>query len=224
MPADDLDLVWRLRDGDESAFDELMRRYQRKVYGLCYRFVRNHDDAADLTQEAFVRAYRAVGRFRGDARLYTWLYRITVNICISHLRRRERERSQPIENCSVHSTPDPAVQAELKQAIEAAVRRLPEQQRAVFILRHYEGLSFREVSQVMGRSEGGAKANYFHALTRVERKFHAERERLRGEMFSLLTVEQQARFLVFQEQFERELRDIIREARRGEHPPRPPGQ
>ena len=159
--------------GDRDAFGRLVERHQRTVYRLCYRFAGNHEDASDLAQEVFIRAYRGVGRFKGDSSVATWLYRIAVNVCLNH-RAAERPRADAIdpERHVDGSGADPAEAIHRRQRAErvrAAIARLPRKQRATVILRVYHELPHEEIARVMGSSVGTVKANFFHALANLRK-------------------------------------------------------
>jgi RNA polymerase sigma-70 factor, ECF subfamily len=170
---DDRALVDACLSGRLDAFDVIVERHQRAVYQLCVRFARRHEDAADLTQEVFLRAYRGLRRFRGDATLGTWLYRIGVNVCLNHVESR-RPATSPLD-----AVPEPAAKAEdpasaiargeRSAVVRAAVGRLPRKQRATLILRVYHELSHQEIASVLGTSVGAVKANFFHALENLRR-------------------------------------------------------
>jgi RNA polymerase sigma-70 factor (ECF subfamily) len=159
-------LVEACRRGEREAFDRLVVRYQRDVYRLCYRYVNNHEDANDLAQEVFLKAWRAMGRFRGDSSFSTWLYRIAVNACLNF-----RAARRPAAQELPEAIPDPRAGAaawvesdEQARQVRAAVARLPERQRATLILKIYHELTHEEVAEILGSSVGTVKANLFHAL------------------------------------------------------------
>jgi RNA polymerase sigma-70 factor (ECF subfamily) len=161
-------LVTACLRGRVEAFDVLVERYRRFVYQLCYRHAGNHQDAADLTQEAFVRAWRGLRRFRGDSSLSTWLYRIAVNVSLSHASGRDLD-VEPIDRADQVSSLLPAPDAELlreqrARRVKAAVARLPPKQRTTVILRIYHDLTHEEIAGILGRSIGTVKANLFFAL------------------------------------------------------------
>lgn len=163
------------RRGNREAFDSLVVRHQRNVYRLCYRYVNDHADANDLTQEVFLRAWRAMGRFRGQSRFSTWLYRIAVNACLNFRAARKAPTQELPEQL-----PDPRASAsermvrdERARLVRQAVARLPEKQRATLILKVYNDLTHQEVARVLGSSVGTVKANLFHALGNL-RKLVAE--------------------------------------------------
>ena len=163
---DDREAIEACQRGDREAFDRLVERYQRDIYRLCYRYVNNHHDASDLAQEAFLKAYRAIGRFRGDSAFSTWLYRIAVNTCLN-FRSSRRLPSEPLEDDVPDATrgvADRIEQDELSQQVREAVGRLPEKQRATLILKIYHDLTHEQVAAIMGSTVGTVKANLFHAL------------------------------------------------------------
>ena len=152
--------------GEREVFDRLVERYQRDIYRLCYRYVNNHEDANDMAQEVFLKAYKAIGRFRGDSSFSTWLYRIAVNTCLNFRAARKPEAEELPE-----ALPDGRVGAaaaleseERAREIRNAVSRLPEKQRATLILKIFHDLTHEEVASVLGSTVGTVKANLFHAL------------------------------------------------------------
>lgn len=175
--APDEDLVRAAAAGDRAAFDLLVVRHQRQLFQLCYRFVGNREDAAELAQDAFVRAYRGLSTFKGDARFTTWLHRITVNVCLNRLalRRPAHEPLVDIERAPGSSEPQDAAVLRHERAarVRAAIARLPERQRATLILRVYHDLPHEEIARILGSSAGAAKANFCHALGKL-RKLLAE--------------------------------------------------
>jgi RNA polymerase sigma-70 factor (ECF subfamily) len=174
---DDAALVAAARDGRRAAFDILVERHQRSVYHLCHRFVNNHDDAADLAQDVFLRAFRALGGFRGDAAVSTWLYRIGVNLCLNH-RAARRAEALPLDAVAEPQATgvDAAtalIDGERSADVRAAVAQLPDRQRATLVLRVYQGKSHKEIAEILGTTEGAAKANLFHALTSLRKRLGA---------------------------------------------------
>ncbi len=170
----DVELLRLFQEGDESAFNHLVLRYQEKVYWVARRFVNDHDGADDVTQEVFVKAYEALKEFRGESSIYTWLYRITVNIALNSLRKQKvREFFRIDEMFDVQDvateSPDEAVEKkEERKLIEEAISRLPEKQKSVFVLRYYEELPYEEIAKILKTSVGGLKANYFHAVRKIQ--------------------------------------------------------
>ncbi|HUG53123.1 MAG TPA: sigma-70 family RNA polymerase sigma factor [Vicinamibacteria bacterium] len=163
---DDRQAVEAWRRGDREAFDRLVERYQRDVYRLCYRYVNNHHDASDLAQEAFLKAFRAMGSFRGDSAFSTWLYRIAVNTCLNFRSARRLPSTELDDNIADRSrgVADRMEEDELSAKVRDAVSRLPEKQRATLILKVYQDLTHEEVARILGSSVGTVKANLFHAL------------------------------------------------------------
>jgi RNA polymerase sigma-70 factor (ECF subfamily) len=175
----DRDVIQAVLAGDADAFALLVRRYQEPVYRLAWRMTRNAEDAKDLAQEAFVQAYRNLGRFRQEAQFSTWLYRIAVNLCLNHQQAASREAAAGPDERLADGRADSLaalVAAERQQALEEAIAALPPQQRATLALRVQEGLSHREIAEVLGCAEGTAKANHFHAIRSLQRKLRDFRE------------------------------------------------
>jgi RNA polymerase sigma-70 factor (ECF subfamily) len=176
----DAELVEEVRKGNRRAFSDLMRRYQQRVYWTARRIMGNHEDADDVAQETFVKAYLALGDFRGDGSLFTWLYRIAVNLSINALRKRQLVtyvRDSELLRRLLPATDNPASDLEHKEtlsALDRAVGELPEKQKAVFVLRFFDGMSYEEISKILKTSVGGLKANYFHALNKVQEAMRRE--------------------------------------------------
>lgn len=173
-------LIDRFKKGEEKAFDELVNKYKKRIYYLAYSLTNNHADALDLSQEAFIKAYRSIHSFRGRSSFYTWLYRITVNLCLNHLKREAKKKEvsfdERIEVVQVDwwSNPKKALEnKELQEDLTKAIDSLPPRQKAVFALRHLEGLSHKDIASILGCSIGNVKANLFQALQKL-------RDRLRG--------------------------------------------
>jgi len=173
MTADDRALVDACLQGDKASFDVLVERHRKQVYQLCYRFVGNHEDASDLAQDAFVRAYRALRTFKGHSAFSTWLYRVAVNVCLNRV-----ALKQPILEAIdarehedlVTERPDRSVFREERAAtVRAAIARLPKKQRATMILRVYHELPHEQIAAILGSSVGAVKANLFHALANLKK-------------------------------------------------------
>jgi RNA polymerase sigma-70 factor (ECF subfamily) len=161
---------------DPRAFDIIVERHRRSVYQLCYRFVGNHDDASDLSQDVFLRAYRGLRTFRGQSSLATWLYRIGVNVCLNHVKVKTPfttpaesiDERQLVDVCA-ESPPERMLKDERGARVRAAIAQLPRKQRAALILRTYHEMSHREIADVLGSSVGAVKANVFHALGNLKK-------------------------------------------------------
>ena len=174
--ADDDALVTAFLAGEVSAFDVIFDRHRRQVYQVCYRFAGNHDDAADLVQESFVRAFRGLHQFKRDAALATWLYRVAVNTCLNRLATK-RPVSQPIEDAA-HAVDaanplDEAMRREQSEKLRDAIAKLPPKQRATILLRVYQDLPHEEVARILRCTVGAAKANVFHALGNLRRMLNS---------------------------------------------------
>ena len=164
----DEELVRACVGGDRHAFDRLVARHQRQIYRLCYRYVGSHEDAAEMAQDAFVRAYRALPKFERTARFGTWLHRIAVNVCLNRLAVK-RPPHEPLDESharagSGEAADEAVLRAERAVRVRTAVGRLPPKQRVTLILRVYHDLSHEEIAAILGTSVGAAKANFFHAL------------------------------------------------------------
>jgi RNA polymerase sigma-70 factor (ECF subfamily) len=170
--ADDAQLVRLAQAGSREAFDVIVRRHQRQLYQLCYRFVGSHEDAADLAQDAFVRAYRAIQSFKGQSAFSTWLYRIGVNVCLNRkaLKSPRFEPLHAVEPVARSEHADVALlRGERAARVRAAIARLPPRQRATLILRTYQDLPHDEIARILGSSVGAVKANFFHALANLKK-------------------------------------------------------
>jgi RNA polymerase sigma-70 factor, ECF subfamily len=171
--ADDATLVAACLAGERGAFDVVVSRHQRQVYRLCYRYVGNHEDAADLAQDVFVRAFKGLKSFKGQSALATWLYRIAVNVCLNRIAVKA-PRLEPIDHRDRvdhrAERPDSALlRSERMEEVRAAIQQLPRKQRATLILRVYHDLPHEQIAGILGSSVGAAKANFFHALANLRR-------------------------------------------------------
>jgi RNA polymerase sigma factor (sigma-70 family) len=164
------DLGRRLADGEDNAFTEVVDRYSRKVYALCYRVLRDEEDARDMTQEVFVRVYSKRRSFKGGSSLYTWIYRIALNMCLSRLKK-QRAGMIPLDDVEPYlAAPDESGSEEghaLARRVARAIESLPPKQRAVFAMRFYDQMAFKDIADVMGTTIGAAKANHHFALERL---------------------------------------------------------
>lgn len=170
--ASDVELVERCRSGDEAALDALVRRHHASAYGVALSITRRDDVAQDVVQDAFIKAFRALNGFRGDATFRTWMMTITANEARATLRKHGRWRESAIDDVAPMAVddPDPAEQAVARRESERAramLETLPEKQRLSVSLRVDEGLSFREIGEMIGSSEGAARVNYFHGIRRL---------------------------------------------------------
>lgn len=182
MSESDFALIDRVLAGEVEAFDLLVQRHQREVYRLTYRMARNQEDAKDLAQEAFLQAFRSLAGFGRKSSFYTWLYRIAMNLCLNHLKARPRAPSGWEPGEIEAGLPDPGEDAlgtlladERRQALVEAIEALPPQQKATLTLRVHQGLSHKEIAEILECSEGTAKANYFHAVRALQAKLRRYR-------------------------------------------------
>jgi RNA polymerase sigma-70 factor (ECF subfamily) len=161
-----------------GAFDIIVERHRKPVYQLCYRFVGNHEDASDLSQEVFLRAYRGLGKFRGQSTLATWLYRIGVNVCLNRVALKA-PAVEPLDeqhhiDTRNESAPARLLRDERAARVRKAIAELPRKQRATLILRMYHEMSHHDIANVLGSSVGAVKANFFHALSNLKKQLGDE--------------------------------------------------
>jgi len=164
--------------GRAGAFDLVVERHRRPVYQLCYRFVGNHEDASDLSQDVFLRAYRGLGKFRGQSTLATWLYRIGVNVCLNRVAVKA-PAVEPLDEQQHIDTRNESAAARLLRderatRVRKAIVELPRKQRATLILRMYHEMSHQDIANVLGSSVGAVKANFFHALSNLKKQLGDE--------------------------------------------------
>ena len=174
-------LVERVRKGDKQAFNLLVAKYQYKIQNLISRFIKDRSEQEDVTQEAFIKAYRAIANFRGDSAFYTWLYRIAVNTAKNHLvgasRRPPGQDIDPDENAAVNAasglielnSPEQILQNdELVSVIRAAIAALPDELKQAITLREFDGLSYEDIAEVMGCPIGTVRSRIFRAREAIE--------------------------------------------------------
>ncbi len=169
----DLELIEQVSAGNQKAFSEIVRRYERRVFFVVKKMLNDDDESSDATQEVFIKLHDSLKKFRGDANLYTYIYRIATNVAISYLRKRKVRsvvRLDEVVTNMLSGGNEPqreSDQEELRKLVADAVAALPAQQKQVFVLRFYEELSYEEIAQVMHRSMGAMKANYFQAMKKI---------------------------------------------------------
>lgn len=174
-------LVERVQAGDKKAFDLLVKKYQHKIIGLISRYIYDHHEAMDVSQEAFIKAYRALPNFRGDSAFYTWLYRIAINTAKNHLVARGRrppdtdvdaEDAQYFESDSdlrdIENPENALYRDELQRVINQVLDKLPEDLRVALTLREFEGLSYEEIAQVMHCPVGTVRSRIFRAREAID--------------------------------------------------------
>lgn len=181
----DKELVLRVQQGDKSAYDLLVIKYQHKIVQLVNRFVKDPVEAQDVAQEAFIKAYRALGGFRGDSAFYTWLYRIAINTAKNYLVSRSRrysdyevdvQEAEQVENAPQlkgMDTPDSILMNEqIVEAIKSAIEKLPEEMRTAIMLREFEGMSYEEIAQAMECPVGTVRSRIFRAREAIDQKLN----------------------------------------------------
>lgn len=169
-------LVERVQQGDKAAFDILVRKYQHKIVKLITRYVHDGAEALDVAQETFIKAYRALPRFRGDSAFYTWLYRIAINTAKNHLvaqHRRPVDQQVDLQDPEQYDmqarlrdmdTPEGLLLSEeIRRTVEAAIQKLPEELRTAIVLRELEGMSYEEIAQAMDCPVGTVRSRIFRA-------------------------------------------------------------
>jgi RNA polymerase sigma-70 factor, ECF subfamily len=187
VATDDLTLVKRVKTGDQRAFKLLVERYQRKIYAVALGMVKDKEEALDISQEAFVKVYRYLDHFKGDSSFYTWLYRITVNICIDALRKKQALRGEQVEldeavkmdtaeanigalGSRLGTNPQKsALRKELAEKIQQALETVPEKHRAILLLREVEGMSYEDLARTLEIPKGTVMSRLFHARTKVQK-------------------------------------------------------
>lgn len=180
LPTDEKELVERFQNGEQEVFNELVIKYQGKIYNLVYKYVPNSETAKDLSQEIFIKAFRALPHFKRQSAFYSWLYRIATNLCIDFIRQQKRGQALSLEDFTTDgnnemvfndASPLPPDQLETKELgciIGQAVQQLPPKQQRVFNLRYQDGLQLKEIAAQLDRSEGTIKAHLHHAHKRLQ--------------------------------------------------------
>jgi RNA polymerase sigma-70 factor (ECF subfamily) len=181
-PDDDWALVRRAQREDTSAYDELVRRYQERIYATVYHMTSNHEDANDLAQEAFIKAYHALKSFKGDSSFYTWVYRIAVNKTINFLKQRKNRVQMSLNDLDFNAEHDPDLVAlishntprrdlalaELQEKLNAAMQKLSEPHRLAVTLHDVQGLSHEEIAKIMDCNVGTVRSRLFYARQQLQ--------------------------------------------------------
>jgi len=190
-PGDDRGLVERAAQGDREAFGALVQRHQDRAFNLAYQIVRNREDALDVAQEAFVKAYGSLPNFKGEASFTTWIHRIVVNVAIDTLRRRrsgdptpyddQRAMSEEVEGGpTTPDDPETALGArQVRSLLRRGIQALPPAQRAVLVLREIEGMTYEEIARAVGCNPGTVMSRLFYARRRLAQVLAAHRDDLR---------------------------------------------
>lgn len=166
----DRELATRFQQGDRGAFDQLVKRHQKGMYRIVRRYVRSDADAADVSQQAFVRAFKGLNTFRGAASVRSWLYRIGINCALSWLRDHKREQAAEIDEGALteeHASPARILDGERNVRLRAAIAKLPPKQKLVLELRVFDDLAFKEVAELCECTENTAKVNFHYAVKRL---------------------------------------------------------
>ena len=177
-----MELVKRARQGDMSAYDDLVRKYQERIYATIYHMTSNHEDANDLAQEAFIKAFQALKSFKGGSSFYTWIYRIAVNKTINFLKQRKNRVQISLNDLDFNAEHDPdlvalisdktprrdANLAELQEKLNAAMQKLSESHRLVVTLHDIQGLSHEEIAKIMGCNIGTVRSRLFYARQQLQ--------------------------------------------------------
>jgi RNA polymerase sigma factor (sigma-70 family) len=181
-PVDEMELVKRARKGDLAAYDELVRRYQERIYATIYHMTSNHEDANDLAQESFIKAFQALRTFKGGSSFYTWVYRIAVNKTINFLKQRKNRTQMSLDDLDFHAEHDPDLVAlisdktprreagltELQEKLNSAMQRLSEAHRLVVTLHDVQGMSHEEIAKIMGCNIGTVRSRLFYARQQLQ--------------------------------------------------------
>jgi RNA polymerase sigma-70 factor (ECF subfamily) len=177
-----MELVKRAREGDMAAYDDLVRRYQERIYATLYHMTSNHEDANDLAQEAFIKAYQALKSFKGGSSFYTWVYRIAVNKTINFLKQRKNRAQISLNDLDFNAEHDPDLVAlisdktprrdinlaELQEKLNAAMQKLSEHHRLVVTLHDVQGLSHEEIAAIMDCNIGTVRSRLFYARQQLQ--------------------------------------------------------
>jgi len=181
-PTEEMELVRRARHGDLQAYDDLVKRYQERIYATIYHMTSNHEDANDLAQDAFIKAYQALKSFKGGSTFYTWLYRIAVNKTINFLKQRKNRTHMSLNDLDFNAEHDPDLMAlisdntprraagltELQEKLNAALLKLSEPHRLVVVLHDVQGQSHEEIAKVMDCNIGTVRSRLFYARQQLQ--------------------------------------------------------
>jgi len=174
----DATLVEAAKRGDPEAFDSLIAETHKAVYGLVYRLVGNHDDAADVMQETYLRIWRSLRSYRGESAFGTWVYRIAANAALSHLKRRVRE-AEPVDPAALATAERPAADPEQPidaELLDGALVKLPDSMRTVVVMKDVYGFSLEEIAKHVGATEGAVKVRLFRARRRLAEELYGNDE------------------------------------------------
>ncbi len=172
---EDKELLLKIRDPETRSygFNLLVREYQKRVYWHIRKMVIDHDDADDLTQEVFIKIHKYIGNFREDSQLYTWIYRIATNECLSFLEKKKRRFFLPIGDVAAELTgkldhAEHITGDEIQIKLQKALLKLPDKQRLVFNMKYFDDMSYEQISEITNTTVGALKASYHHAVKKIE--------------------------------------------------------
>lgn len=176
---EDVDLVKLCQDGDMVAFEQLFQRHQDRIYSVAIRMMNNPEDALDITQEIFLRAYQKIGKFKFTSAFSTWLYKLATNLCIDELRKRKRSTDtvpleEAVSKADINTPEDNAILKDRESQIWKAINSLKDKERAIIVLRDIEGLSYKEISEVFGCSLGRVKSRIHEARQKLKNLLETE--------------------------------------------------
>lgn len=172
---EDKELLEKIKNPETTSygFNLLVRAYQQRVYWHVRKMVIDHDDADDLTQEVFIKVHKAIGSFREDSQLFTWIYRIATNECLTFLNKKRRRFFLPLEDVGKElsakvDTSDDISGEDIQKKLQKALLKLPDKQRLVFNMKYFDELSYEDIAEITSTSVGALKASYHHAVKKIE--------------------------------------------------------
>jgi RNA polymerase sigma-70 factor (ECF subfamily) len=188
-------LVERARNGDIEAFEKLIEGCQKKVFNITFRMIGNYDDANELAQEVFLKAFRSIKKFKGDSLFSTWIYKVTANVCLDEIRRRKNKFTLSLDEEVEYgdgelkrqipdNAPTPDVEVEtnqIKEVVNKSIQELPEDYKSIIILRDIQGLSYDEISKIFDCPEGTVKSRINRARQALKKILQGKKELLNSE-------------------------------------------
>ncbi len=182
VPLDELELVRLAQDGDLQSYDELVKRYQERIYATIFHMTMNHEDASDLTQESFIKAFQAIRNFKGDSSFFTWVYRIAVNKTINFLKQKKNRNHYSLDDIDCNAERDPDLVSlishktprrdlnlsELQEKLNEAMQKLSEDHRLVIVLHDIQGLPHEEISKIMDCNVGTVRSRLYYARQQMQ--------------------------------------------------------
>jgi RNA polymerase sigma-70 factor (ECF subfamily) len=195
MNYEEKELVEMARAGDVKAFELLIEGCEKKVFNIAYRMIANYEDASELAQEVFIKAFKSIGKFKGDSLFSTWIYKITTNVCLDEIRKRKNRKVISLDENIVYEgneikrqlkdeEPGPEIKAEsneIKKAVKESINELPEDYKTVIILRDIQGFSYEEIARIISCPEGTVKSRINRARQALKKILEHKRELLSEE-------------------------------------------